>query len=258
MNLRLDVKETKDLKTETAREKLLQALLDSALESDLARGMVKHQPENLPRRWLPHGAYYDLYTLYCAHQASAGEPASSASTFYRVLKDSGWKKKLRFMPPSSHSKCSICHKLKSQIHHARGIQEHTEATDKLLRHLAGQFLDRSCYHRCRWIAKTTDDLICMISDSMDKSKFSLPRYNRGQPPKDIATIDRPSLEVTTQLIHGVGVFTYLSDEDQNSGTNWVLETMNRSLQHAHDVFQRAGKPMPPALKIWSDNTPKDS
>lgn len=252
------MKDTKDLKTEVAREKLLQALVDSALESDLARGMLRNGPENLPRRWLPHGAYYDLFTLYCAHQASAGEAAASSSTFYRVLADSGWKKKLKFSPPSSHSKCSICHRLKARIHHAEGIQEQTEASDQLLRHLAGQFQDRSCYHQCRWIAKTTGDLICLISDSMDKSKYSLPRYNRGQPPKDVAMIDRPSLEVTTQLVHGVGIFTYLSDEDQNSGTNWVLETINRTLQHTHDYFQRSGKAVPPVLKIWADNTPKDS
>ena len=246
------------MKTQDAREKLLQALVDSALESDLARGMTRSGPDNLPRRWLPHGAYYDIFTLYCAHQAAAGEAAASASTFYRVLSESGWKKKMRFMPPSSHSKCSICHKLKARIQHAKGIQEQTEASDQLLRHLAGQFQDRSRYHQCRWLAKTTNDLVCLISDSMDKSKYSLPRYNRGQPPKDIQNVARPSLEVTTQIAHGIGVFTYLTDEDQNAGTNWQLETINRSLQHAHDYFQRSSKPTPPALKIFADNTPKET
>ena len=177
--LRLEVEGTKDLSTVTAREKLLKSLLDSALESDLCRGVVWSGVQNLPRRWLPHGAYHDLYTLYCAHQLSAGERVASSSTFYRVLSDSGWTQKLKFSPPSSHSKCSACHILKSNIQHAKGIQEHAEACDKLLRHLAGQFADRSCYHQCRNRAKTTGDILCLITDSMDKSKYSLPRYHRG-------------------------------------------------------------------------------
>ena len=254
--LRLRVEDTYDLKTEAARQNLLNALMDSALESDLAGGIIRSGPEHLPRRWLPHGAYYDLYTLYCAHQVAAKEKVASTSTFYRVLTKSGWKAKLKFSPPSSHSKCSICHKLKAQIHHAKGIAEQTDASDKLLRHLAGQFADRSCYHECRARAKTVGDILCCITDSMDKSKYSLPRYHRGMPPKDVATMIRPSLEVTTTLMHGVGVFTYLSDEDQTSGSNWVLETLNRTLQHTHDEYQRRCKPLPPVLQVFADNTPK--
>lgn len=251
------MKDTRDLTTEKAREQLLQALIDTALESDLARGMFRSGPEDLPRRWLPHGAYYDLFTLYCAHQASGNEPAASASTFYRVLSDSGWKKKLKFSPPSSHSKCSICSKLKARIQHAKGIQEQTKASDQLLRHLAGQFADRSVYHTCRSIAKTNpEEMICLITDSMDKSKYALPRYHRGMAPKDLAAADRPSLEVTTSLLHGIGVFTYLTDENQNHGSNWVLETINRSLQRVHSHYQRTGKPVPLTLKIFADNTPK--
>eukprot|EP00435_Cladocopium_sp_Y103_P029528 s1440_g7.t1 len=227
-SLRLDVKGTKDLTTKDVREKLLQALVDSALESDLARA-VKRGNEDLPRRWLPHGSYSDLYTLYCAHQAASGEKVASSTTFYRVLSESGWKKKIKFSPPSAHSKCSICVNLKARIQHAKGIAEQTDASDKLLRHLAGQFSDRAVYHECRSRAKTVGDIICLITDSMDRSKYSLPRYHRGRAPKDVATVDRPSLEVTTTLVHGVGVFTYLADENQSSGTNWVLETLTRLL-----------------------------
>lgn len=252
------MKGAKDLKTEDARERLLTALVDSALESDLARGVLRRGCEDLPRRWLPHGSYHDLYTLYCANQAAGDQKVASSTTFYRVLSESGWKKKLKFSPPSAHSKCSICSKLKSQIQHAKGIAAQTDASDKLLRHLAGQFADRAVYHELRSRAKTCQDIICLISDSMDKSKYKLPRYHRGMAPKDLAAVDRPSLEVTATLVHGVGVFTYLSDENQTSGTNWVLETLNRSLQHTWDFYQKASKPLPPVLKIFADNTPKDT
>ena len=251
------MKGTSDLSTADARERLLKALVESALESDLARCGVRRGCEDLPRRWLPHGSYHDLYTLYCAHQAASNEKVASSTTFYRVLCESGWKKKIKFSPPSAHSKCTICFALKSKIRHAKGIAEQTDASDKLLRHLAGQYADRAVYHELRNRAKTTGDIICCITDSMDKSKFSLPRYQRGQAPKDVATVDRPSLEVTTTLVHGVGVFTYLGDENQTAGTNWVLETLTRSLQHTWIFFKKQSKPQPGVLKIFSDNTPKE-
>ena len=252
------MKGTKDLTTAEAREKLLKALVDSALESDLARSSFKRDCDDLPRRWLPHGSYHDLYNLYCAHQASANGKVASATTFYRVLNESGWKKKIKFSPPSSHSQCTICYNLKSKIQHAKGIAEQTDASDKLLRHLAGQFSDRAVYHECRSRAKTTGDLICAITDSMDKSKYSLPRYKQGRAPKDVCNVDRPSLEVTTTMVHGVGIYTYLGDENQTAGTNWVLETLNRSLQHTWNAYQKRSKPMPPYLKIFADNTPKET
>ena len=83
------MKGTKDITTEGAREKLLKALVDSALESDLARFAIRKSCDDLPRRWLPRGSYHDLYTLYCAHQAAADEKVASSTTFYRVLTESG-------------------------------------------------------------------------------------------------------------------------------------------------------------------------
>ena len=91
--LRLEVQEAKLLDTDAQRKKLLQALVDAAMESDLSRGVVWSGPRDLPRRWLPHGSYFDLYTLYCSHQLASSEPAASKTTFYRVLKESQWKKK---------------------------------------------------------------------------------------------------------------------------------------------------------------------
>ena len=241
------------------RKKMLQALVDTALEGDLARGVLWSGARDLPRRWLPHGSYYDLYTLYCSKQLSNGEKVASKSTFYRVLKSSGWKKNIKFAPPSSHSKCSVCARLKGKIQNASGIQAHADACDKLLRHLSGQFADRACYYECRSRSRSSpSDLLCIISDSMDRSKFSLPRFHRGRVPKDIENLKRPSCEMTTQIAHGVGIYTYLSDEDQTAGTTWVVETLNRTLQSVSGTLQKNGRPLPPVIKLFADNTPKDT
>ena len=85
--------ESKSMDTKDLRQQMLAALVNSALESDLARGVLWSGPRDLPRRWLPHGSYYDLYTLYCSKQLSSGEAVASRTTFYRILKSSGWKKK---------------------------------------------------------------------------------------------------------------------------------------------------------------------
>ena len=60
------------------------------------------------------------------------------------------------------------------------------------------------------------------------------------------------------MMHGIGIYTYLSDEDQTSGTSWVLETLNRSLQYTYEKLRRESKPLPPVLQVFADNTPKDA
>ena len=79
-----------DFDTDTGREQLVNALLESALCS--APGLMRDKPDKLPKRHLPPGKYSDLYQLYCAYCYSSGTAVASAATFYRVLKESGWKK----------------------------------------------------------------------------------------------------------------------------------------------------------------------
>ena len=178
------------METDVMRKKMLQALMDTALEGDLARGVLWSGARDLPRRWLPHGSYYDLYTLYCSKQLSNDEKVASKSTFYRVLKSSGWKKNIKFSPPSSHSSVQFALVSKGRFK-CFWIQAHADACDKLLRHLSGQFADRACYYECRSRSRSSpSDLLCIISDSMDRSKFSLPRFHRGRVPKDIENLKR--------------------------------------------------------------------
>lgn len=245
------------LDTNSSRASLLQSLLDSALESDLARGVVRRGAEGLARRALPPGKFTDLYHLYCSHQLSSGAPTASSTTFFRVLNESGWRKVLYFRPKSQHSMCHVCHQLKSRIRNARGVQEHAAACDELYRHLAGQFADRQCYWEFRARSKHEGDMITIICDGMDKSKFLLPRYAEGRTPKQLETMTRPSCEVYTVMVHGHCICTYITDSDQTAGTNWVMETLSRSLDKAYKHAQEQQKPWPRILKVFADNTPKD-
>lgn len=247
----------KPMATEPDRGRLLQLLLDSALESDLAKSVLNLGPDRLIRRYLPPGTYADLYHLYISFQTSKNLKISSPSTFYRVLESSGWKRVLKFRPVSQHSACTICQKLKARLRHSQDVSEHAKNADLLMRHLTGQFLDRSTYWSYRTRAKRDMDILTVITDSMDRGKFVVPRYLDGRTPKDVANLNRPSCEVTASIIHGRMIYVAVADEGEATGSSWVLEVLSRSLNLAYCQAQKKGWCWPSILKIFADNTPKD-
>lgn len=299
--------------------------MQSSMISDLQdAGAMQSRPEELVRRWLPPGKYSDLYHVYMAHQVSHGQPVASTSTFFKALKESGWKRVLRFRPQSTHSECHHCHRLKKAMKDAKTMREHCEAADDLLRHLAGQWADRSVYWQSRARAKTSRDVLTMIGDGMDKSKYLLPRWTGGRAPKpvesfsgrfrylfglfgnlsdvmlfcccccfflvslslsclfvsvvgslllvvcclllvvcclivsSISGLSRPSCHVYACLLHGRCLAIWVSDPDQQAGSNFVLEAMTRTLDRAFQQSQKCPNlGWPQSLQIWADNTPKE-
>ena len=197
-----------------------------------------------------------MYQMYVSHQMASSEPCASSTTFYRVLNESGWRRVLIFRGKSQHSQCHVCAKLKSQLRHARGLQEMAAASDRLMRHLGGQFLDRSMYWALRNRARTDKDLLLLITDSMDKGKFALPRWVQGRPPKDIEDLKRPQCELTCTMVHGRLIYVAVTDEDQTTGSSWTVENVSRALEKAYALSQQNGTGWPSLLKIFADNTPK--
>lgn len=109
----------------------------------------------------------------------------------------------------------------------------------------------------KWRASHQGDILCCIVDSMDKSKFRLPRFANSRCPKALETKKRPECEVTAAIVHGIGIFVFLADSEQSTGSDWSLEILSRSLEKAFQVSQQKGQPWPSHLRFWSDNTPKD-
>ena len=115
--LRLDVRmdgQALTIDTKQSQKDLLTALLDSSLESDLARGVARSGPEGLARRYLPPGTPTDIFHLHQSHQIACQAKAASSSTFFRTFHESGWAHVLRFRAKSQHSMCTTCHKAKSK------------------------------------------------------------------------------------------------------------------------------------------------
>lgn len=61
--------------------------------------------------------------------------------------------------------------------------EHARLCDALLHHYSEQFLDRRVYWSARNRASYQKDILCVIVDSFDKSKISLPKYPYNRVPK---------------------------------------------------------------------------
>ena len=152
----------------------------------------------------------------------------------------------------------VCHRLKSGIKHAKSIQSHAKFADQYMRHLSGVYADRQTYAQYKWRAIHQRDIVCAIIDSMDRSKFRLPRFPQGRCPKSLETRKRPELEVTAAILHGRAIFVYLTDEDASTGSDWSLEVLSLSLNKAFVMAQQANEPWPAHLRLWTDNTPKDT
>lgn len=242
--------------TEAGRKKLLDALMSHSFNEHVGAG--NHDPSTLPRRYMPPGNYSDLFQLYQAECFAQQQPSASPSTFFRVLRSSGWKAKIKFRSQSTHAQCKVCNKLKSAIKHSRDISSHATASDQYMRHLGGVFADRQCYGQTKARAKIQRDVLCAIVDSMDHSKFRLPRFADGRTPKPLENKRRPELEFTCCMLHGIGTYIYLADAEQSSGSDWSLEILPRSLDKAFASCQRQNRPWPNHLKIFTDNTPKET
>lgn len=235
---------------------MVDALMSNSFNASV--GIGNHDPSTLPRRYMPPGNYSDLFRLYQAECFAKGQPCASASTFFRVLKSSGWRSKIKFRAWSTHAQCRICNKLKSAIKHSNDLSQHAKASDQYMRHLGGIFADRECYEQTKVRAKVQRDVLCCTIDSMDHSKFRLPRFPYGRTPKPLENKRRPELEFTCCLMHGHAVLVFLADAEQSSGSDWSLEVLSRALDKTFAKFQRCNQPWPNHLKVYTDNTPKET
>jgi hypothetical protein len=239
------------------KEDLITSIMDSYLHH--ASLKLTEDPEKLPVRHLMPGKLVDLYMLYTAAATAAGDPVAGNTTFRKVWHGS-WRKCLRFRKVSTHSMCATCHRLKAFVRHASSIREHAAAAAMFLEHIRAQWMDRTVYWRCRSLARAADSTTCcMIVDGMDRSKFALPRWYLGAPPKGISDHNRrPVLEVSAVLVHGHALYLYVTDEDTSIGASWTCEIIMQSLDKIWKRCQMMNRKFPEHLIIQADNTVREA
>lgn len=165
---------------DVARTKLLQELLNDALEGPTTR-MLKLDPSKMAYRELPPGNWSQLYCLYQAHCLALKQPAASKSVFYECTLQ--WRRCLKFRHRSQHSVCATCDRLRAEMRHSGSFMEHARAADNLLGHLTLTWKCREQYWHARAVSQAKQDLLCIIVDGYDRSKPMIPRWTQGRAPK---------------------------------------------------------------------------
>ena len=242
MSLRLLNREM-DLNDEETRSKLLQELLQDALEGPTTR-FAKLDPKHLAAREMPPGNWQQLYLLYVSSCQANGTEAASRTTFYQAT--TSWRKTLKFRHRSQHSVCGTCDILKSRMRASRDFQSHARATDELLGHLTLTWRCRQTYWAARESSRARQDVLCIIYDGYDKSKPMLPRWSHGRLPKTpiFERIQRTHLSVSATLAHGWGCVVFLAEEGVSTGGSFSWEALLITMSLCWESARRKGVSFP--------------
>ena len=225
-------------------------------------------------RYLPPGHVHDIYLQYLAWHddhslygvrgvpdVSGVAGASSVSstpaawgTFWNVWKLQ-WHKLLRFRKTSQHTRCSTCFNFEQKIHGSRvDVASKLVWVRELRKHLRDQYADRCLYWGTRWASRQFMDILTIIIDSMDKSKFGLPRFDYHRMPKFLEPLIRPRLVCTAAIAHGWCTSMFLADEQVSHGANAFADILLRVLEKVYQMCQTYKRPFPKHIWIQSDNT----
>ena len=221
----------------------------------------------LPVRFLQHSTLYALYWQFLAHwealqtsgrlpvKVSGGqESAPSFATFSRRW-TAVWQFYLRFRKSSTHSQCNTCFKLQ-RVMFERGssVAERLDAARHLREHIRVTYLDRQIYWNLRFASRSFSDVLVIIIDSMDKTKFAWPRFSFPRRPHDLGDLVRPRITFTIAMAHGYCIDMYAAPEELNHGADAFLEVLCRTIDHVRRICRQRNIPFPRHLVIQSDNT----
>ena len=221
----------------------------------------------LPVRFLQHSTLYALYWQFLAHwealqsssrlevkESGCQGSAPSFATFSRRW-TSVWRFYLKFRKSSAHAQCNTCFKLQ-RVMFERGstVTERLDAARHLREHIRVTYLDRQIYWNLRFASRGYSDVLVIIIDSMDKTKFAWPRFSFSRRPHDLGDLIRPRITFTIAMAHGYCIDMYAAPEELNHGSDAFLEVLCRTIDHVRRICHQRHIPFPRHLVIQSDNT----
>ena len=236
--------------------------------------MLWNKSPGLEVRYLPPGHVHDIYLQYLAWHddhslygvrgvpdvsgvagsASLSSRPAAWGTFWNVWKLQ-WHILLRFRKTSQHTRCSTCFKFEQKIHGSRVDMAGKLAWVRQLReHLRDQYADRCLYWGMRWASRQFMTILTIIIDSMDKSKFGIPRFEYHRMPKFLEPLIRPRLVCTAAIAHGWCTSVFLADEQVSHGANAFADILLRVLEKVYQMCLVYKRPFPKHLWVQSDNT----
>jgi hypothetical protein len=93
------------------------------------------------------------------------------------------------------------------------------------------------------------DILTIIIDSMDKSKFPIPRWDGGRVPKVIDGLHRPVLTITAAIAHGYETCVFIQDESLQHGSDNFLEILFRTIERVYARCKATGRRFPRHLVV---------
>ncbi|CAK9111480.1 Uncharacterized protein SCF082_LOCUS51747 [Durusdinium trenchii] len=178
-------------------------------------------------RLLPPGTYTDYHRLFLAKNPTV---KASLKLFTRVWEE-GFAGRLQIRTAGQHTKCSICVLHKMLV---RRLSDNAVARESQLRfwneHMELQFADRQVYWSNRAMSRLGQDqngarTITIICDSMDHSKWCVPRSSVVASSKAFQQLHRPYLTCTGVLVHGHLVCIAFSEAHVAGGSNYTCEVL---------------------------------
>ena len=97
-------------------------------------------------------------------------------------------------------------------------------------------------------ASVATNVVCIMADGMDQSKFKLPRVVERSS-KLLQRLFRPTLHVSATWCHGYRLTFFVSDEELKKDSETQLEVLSRSISGLFDQF----KSLPMGCVVQQDN-----
>ena len=151
--------------------------------------------------------------------------------------------------------CNTCFKLNKILHEkSMSLSTKLSAARQLREHYDDMYLDRQIYWNLRLGSRHGNDVLVIIIDSMDKTKFAWPRWPFGVRPHELADLKRPRMSLTAAMAHGYCVDLHMAPETLNHGSNAFCEVLCQSIEHVWRICKSQSRPFPSHLVVQSDNT----
>ena len=195
-----------------------------------------------PLRWLPPGQPSDVYLQFLAwaetqgrmkrsNEQAQGRPSSpllyipSWSTFWKVWSGQWAGRLLKFRPTSNHTECTKCWEFRQSLHFGKcSAEERVTIAARWRQHMADSYHDRLLYYTMRYASRCRMNVLTIMTDSMDKSKWCYPRWKFGRISSEMEKVHRPKIVVTVCMAHGHTLGVFLQDSERvTHGANCFIE-----------------------------------
>ena len=232
----------------------------------------------LPRRFLPHGRLADYYMEY-----RSWKTASMPSSFTPLVEEGSdddiggdadmrgdakaamfntfaqrwslvWRHIMKIRKSSQHKECNICFNYRHQLRSHGPLDEKMVLAAKWRDHLHWQYVDRCVYWSLRWASRAKLDVLTIVIDGLDKSKFVLPKYEFGRKSADLAKCHRPRVNITGAIAHGWCRGVIISDQQLGTGASFFCEVLCQTIEKVTKMSQASQVSLPSHLVVLVDNT----